>query len=112
MKPTRADVMSGRALRRQAQRDTASERSERALRHGERVANVGAELVDSEPTTLQGQRRAAFSGTVEDGDGQLLPRVYADGTLLYQLIYAGRDIDAEAEDVAAFFDSFRFTEER
>jgi hypothetical protein len=78
------------------------------------IANVGGELVDSQQTELQGRDGLEFSGVVEDGDqsGELLSTVYEDGTLLYQVIYTGRDIDFDDEEVAAFFDSFQFTEDR
>ena len=76
------------------------------------IANISATLIDSEPITLQGRDGLQFSADVQDGQGTYLSRIYADGATLYQVI----DIEtgeASFDDpaVAAFFDSFRFTED-
>jgi hypothetical protein len=76
------------------------------------ITNISATLIDSEPITLQGRDGLQFSADVQDGQGTYLSRIYADGSTLYQVI----DIEtgeASFDDpaIAAFFDSFRFTED-
>ena len=77
------------------------------------IANVGGTLVGSRDLELQGrpgrQFRASF--TVNGQPGTLLQRVYFDGPVIYQNIVTGAgELTFQDPAIAAFFESFRFTE--
>jgi hypothetical protein len=77
------------------------------------IANVGGTLVGSRELELQGRpgRQFRASLTVNGQPGTLLQRVYFDGPVLYQNIVTGAgELTFQDPAVAAFFDSFRFTD--
>jgi hypothetical protein len=77
------------------------------------IANVGGELVNSRDLELQGRpgRQFKASLTVEGQRGTLLQRVNFDGPVLYQNVVTGAgELTFRDPAVAAFFESFRFTE--
>ncbi len=76
------------------------------------ISNVGGTLVGSRDLELQGRpgRQFRASLTVNGQPGTLLQRVYFDGPVLYQNIVTGAgELTFQDPAVAAFFDSFRFT---
>ena len=74
------------------------------------LAKISATLTWSEPITLQGRDGLQFTGSVGDGQGTVLSRVYADDASLYELIVIMTGVVAlDDPRVSAFFDSFRFT---
>jgi hypothetical protein len=77
------------------------------------IANVEGELVASRDLELQGRPGREFSAslTVNGQPSTLLQRVYFDGPVLYQNIVTGAgELTFQDPALAAFFDSFRFTE--
>ncbi|MGH9270332.1 MAG: hypothetical protein ACRDZ2_03580 [Ilumatobacteraceae bacterium] len=74
------------------------------------IANTpGAVLVESTDIELDGRPGIEYTADVNSGQGDVLARIYADGTRLYQLLVAGADVSLDDEQVQQFFASFRFT---
>lgn len=73
------------------------------------LANVGAELVDSQPIELQGRPGVSYRGVIGEAGG-VLARTYLDGLQLCQALVVGEPaiIDVVAP---AFLDSFLFLKE-
>lgn len=73
------------------------------------LANVGAELVDSQPIDLQGRPGVSYRGVIGEAGG-VLARTYLDGLQLCQALVVGEP--AIIDEVApAFLDSFQFLKE-
>jgi hypothetical protein len=74
------------------------------------ISNISGTQTSSDPINLQGREGLQFTGTVHDGQLTYLARVYRDDVTLYQ-VFAVVVGEAAFDDpeVAAFFDSFRFT---
>ena len=73
------------------------------------LANVGAELVDSQPIELQGRPGVSYRGVIGEAGG-VLARTYLDGLQLCQALVVGEP--AIIDEVApAFLDSFQFLKE-
>lgn len=73
------------------------------------LANVGADLVDSEPIELQGRPGVSYRGVIGEAGG-VLARTYLDGLQLCQALVVGEP--AIIDEVApAFLDSFQFLKE-
>ena len=72
------------------------------------IANTpGAVLVDSSEIELDGRAGLEYTADINDGQGDVVAHIYADGTRLYQLVVAGGDVSLDDEDVAEFFASFQ-----
>jgi hypothetical protein len=74
------------------------------------ISNVSGTLTSSDLINVQGREGLQFTASVQDGDVTYLARVYNDDVTLYQ-VFAVVIGDAAFDDpeIAAFFDSFRFT---
>lgn len=73
------------------------------------LANVGADLVDSQPIELQGRPGVSYRGVIGEAGG-VLARTYLDGLQLCQALVVGEP--AIIDEVApAFLDSFQFLKE-
>ena len=74
------------------------------------ISNISGTQTSSDPINLQGREGLQFTGTVHDGQLTYLARVYRDDVTLYQVfaVVVG-EVAFDDPDIAAFFDSFRFT---
>ena len=74
------------------------------------ISNISGTRTSSDPINLQGREGLEFTGTVHDGQLTYLARVYRDDVTLYQVfaVVVG-EVAFDDPDIAAFFDSFRFT---
>jgi FAD/FMN-containing dehydrogenase len=73
------------------------------------LANIGAELVDSEPIELQGRLGVSYRGAIGEAGG-VLARTYLDGLQLCQVLVVGEP--TVVEDAAPpILDSFAFVKE-
>ena len=74
------------------------------------ISNISGTQTSSDPINLQGRDGLQFTGTVHDGQLTYLARVYRDDVTLYQVfaVVVGQ-VAFDDPDIAAFFDSFRFT---
>lgn|GEM_PF-3857578 len=74
------------------------------------VSNISGALTSSDPIKLQGREGLQFTASVQDGNGTYLSRVYYDDMTLYQVIAVVLgEVTFDDPEIAAFFDSFRFT---
>ena len=75
------------------------------------ISNISGTQTSSDPINLQGREGLQFTGTVHDGQLTYLARVYRDDVTLYQVfaVVVG-EVAFDDPEIAAFFDSFRFTD--
>ncbi|MEY2523059.1 MAG: hypothetical protein QOJ66_1624 [Ilumatobacteraceae bacterium] len=74
------------------------------------ISNISGTQTSSDPINLQGREGLQFTASVKDGQVTYLARVYDDDVTLYQVfaVVLG-DVAFDDPEIAAFFDSFRFT---
>src|SRR4029453_10627069 len=77
------------------------------------VANVSGTLTSSEPITLQGRDGLQFTADVHGGQLTYLERgLVANGRLSQVLAVVTGEATFDDPQIAAFFESFRFTADR
>jgi hypothetical protein len=74
------------------------------------ISNISGTQTSSDPINLQGREGLQFTASVKDGHVTYLARVYRDDVTLYQVfaVVLG-EVSFDDPEIAAFFDSFRFT---
>ena len=78
--------------------------------HDGAISNISGTRTSSDPINLQGREGLQFTASVQDGKVTYLSRVYRDDVTLYQLIAVVHgEVAFDDPEIAAFFDSFRFT---
>ena len=74
------------------------------------ISNISGTLTSSDPIKLQGREGLQFTASVQDGKATYLSHVYYDDVNLYQVIAVVLgEVGFDDPEIAAFFDSFRFT---
>jgi hypothetical protein len=77
------------------------------------VAKVSGTLTSSTPITLQGRAGLQYTARTHNGQATYLARVYDDDVNSYQVIaVVAGEATFDDPQIAAFFDSFRFTVDR